>query len=225
MFNPWAMMMAGGLGGGGGSGRFGGSDFMREMMETQSHCDSMSYKPRLVYGVQEEDSDKILSSILTDGFAPHLQTFASNVIRLHGCNVIYGCEMTVGEALSGEKLAKMKTVDRFAKKFDFGKPKILVAVKGNYKLCYTEYEPEEKMPKARKSKKDNDKEHDEEKLDRDDEGGESDRDKKADQVDEKQEGGAKKNTDAEEGGGVTVKGKGKQRKEVAPGGTGKKARR
>ena len=127
---------------------------MRDVMETSSYCDSMSYKPRLIYGVQEKDlSNKILSSILIDSFAPHVQTFASGVHKFHACDMIYGCEMTVGEALSGEKMDKMKTVDRFAKKFDFGKPEMLVAVKGNYKMCHKEYEPEEKKPKAGRAKK------------------------------------------------------------------------
>jgi hypothetical protein len=215
MFNPWAMMMAGGGGGGSSFGGLGGMNFMRQMMETQSYSESMSYKPRLIYGVKENDlGERIVSSILIDGFAPHVQTFASSVSKFHACEIIYGCEMTVGEALSGEKMEKMKTVDRFAKKFEFGKAKMLVGIKGNYKLCHTEYEPDGKKPKAGRGKKDDaDKQ---EELDVAGEDGAEGEDKNKDcggPVQKKRGRKMMKDTDAKGGGKESGKGKGKQRKE------------
>jgi hypothetical protein len=160
MFNPLSMLLAG------GGGKHHGMGLMTGIMETQMICETMCYTPRLIYGVKEKDRDKIISSIILDG-APQVQRFASDVVRFHGGNMIYGCEMTVGEGLSGEKMKKMRAVDRFVKRYNLnlGKPKFLVGIKGDYKLDHIEYEPEETTKTTTKAPKDQKPDEDERKSD------------------------------------------------------------
>jgi hypothetical protein len=200
--------------------------FMSEMMDIQRTCDSMHYTPRLIYGVQEEDRDKIVSSILLDSAAPHVQRFASDVSKFHGGNMIYGCEMTVGEALSGDKMKKMSAVGQFVKKYNLGKPGFLLGIKGDYKLEHTEYEPDESTRKKGKSSKDQKIENDS----KDDVEVEEVEVAKGGQSQAKSRKSQVKDSDTKDDTAHREQGKGKERKKAAEdtpaesGGAGKKVR-
>ena len=131
-------------------------NFLNEMMDTMKTSNMACYQPRFVYGVKEKSRSTILSKVLLDRHAPQVQCFVTDVIRFHGGDIIYGCEITVGEALSGKRVEQMEPVDRFAKEFGLGKPKIHVAIKGNYKSEHDEYEPEEGRAAQDDSRKESD---------------------------------------------------------------------
>ena len=121
----------------------GDTSFLREMRDNLQTSSTRCYQPRFVYGVQEKSEGKILSKVLLDRYAPRVQCFVEQVSKFYGFDPIYGCELTIDEALSGKKFKGMKAVDRFAKKLGFGTPEVHIALKGNYKIGQDEYEPGE----------------------------------------------------------------------------------
>ncbi len=122
------------------------------------------YDPQIVYGVIEPSGDdsgvdlRYISDDCLEAFEPHIRQYATSVVRGFACGYIYGCSVGYEEIFLKSRTDEMKSVDRFAKKFNLGKPMFLPALLGDYEHCdeTSSYYPVDKDYKKKHTKRKDD---------------------------------------------------------------------
>ena len=102
------------------------------------------YDPHVVYGVIEPRKDRYISYDRIRSIDPNLNQYATGIVRGFACDYIYGCEVSLDDVVTNAKNNETEAVDRFAKKYNLGKPHHMTALSGEYEPCdAVSYDPDE----------------------------------------------------------------------------------
>jgi hypothetical protein len=100
------------------------------------------FEPKIIYGVKEPHRERYISHGILEAF--DVRDYATLVNRNCACGILYGCPMSLKNIVANKRNRKTKAVDIFAKKFNLGQPRFLVALSGDYELeGWSEYDPNE----------------------------------------------------------------------------------
>ena len=103
------------------------------------------YNAELVYGLRLRDRSQSFALELYENF--DLEEFATDVIRHHAGNLVYGVQVSIHDAVyeTGDLGDAKSKVNRFVDhlKGDLGDVGMFMCVCGDYELCHDEWEAPE----------------------------------------------------------------------------------